>query len=230
MKAFKFFRRKEKTHITQNLPDLVRKINKNELIDYTGGKYEEINKTDPLYLRINIEDLDYIKECQQNKPFYQKYFTFPIIRYIAKFNFTNFRFSKEIYRPNVNLREMYFGILPDRYKASVLTYYIVLILLAYVCGYIWARLKYDIPTRKFMYVFIFSYMMVFEHLDNNATSLLDFINSIIPLEMSDTEMEYIIYYKLTNYLTKRSMKNKIDAILGTDPELFEIDEIIKKIK
>ncbi len=80
-----------------------------------------------------------------------------------------------------------------------------------------------------MYCYMFSSMMLFEFLDYKAGLILDRINSIIPKEMSDKEFEFVLYKKIRSFITKRNMKGKIEEILGTDPELIEMDNLMRRI-
>jgi hypothetical protein len=102
-----FFNRKDKIKTVQNLPDLIKKINKNELIDYKELILKEKSLKDPLYLRIQIDDIGYVNENLKEMPFYKKFILLPLKFYISKFQFlSNFRYEKEIYRPNVQSRAM----------------------------------------------------------------------------------------------------------------------------
>ena len=71
--------------------------------------------------------------------------------------------------------------------------------------------------------------MLFEQVDYYADSFLEMINKLMPKEMSDKELEFILYKKMRSYLLKRRIKNKVDEILKTDPELLEIEDILKRI-
>lgn len=233
MKFFNLFKKNTKT--VQNLPQLINKINKDEISPYVPSiPASEGRKKDPLYMRIDIENIDYIKEYRNELSIKQKYITIPLRKCLLRFPiisnlFPNIRFEKEIYRPNPELREIHFGDVPKKYKFSVISIYVVTIIFAYIVGYFWSKLKYDISTRRFMYSFLFSFMMAFEYIDYHAENLMEYINTVFPKEMSDKELEYILYKKITSFLVKRRMNKNIEEILKTDPELFEIERLLKRI-
>lgn len=227
-KFFNLFKRKQKD---QNLPDLIRKINKNELAKYKPIDFDilEQKKKDPLYMRINLEEykLDYINEYNKELSFLNK-----IILKIKKhtiFKIPKYRYSKEIYRPAVNLRQPHFNIIPDNYKFSKESTYILVIILFFILGYFWARLKYDIYLRKYAYNYAFSSMMFFEFLDYKANNILDIINYYLPLNFSEQEAEYLIYKKIKTFFLKRKLNKKVEEVIKTDPDYIEINEILNKI-
>ncbi len=99
----------------------------------------------------------------------------------------------------------------------------------YMVGYFWAKLKYDVYLRRHMYVFYFSYMMAFELIDYHAGVMLDIFNSYFPKDMTDKELEFILYKKIASYIAKKKLTTIVDEVLNTNSEVFEIDEIMKKI-
>lgn len=232
MKIFNFFGKKQNLNKIENLPDLIRKINRNELITYKNTlKIEEPTK-DPLYFRIKREELDYINLYYKELPSIKKYFIIPLKKVICSklpFSIQILRFEKEIYRPNSDFREMYFGTQPENHKITYSALLILLLFFAYLLGYAWARLKYDIYSRRIMYCNFFSWMMLFEYFDYNASLLLDRINDIFPKEMSDKEFEFILYKKIRGYMTKKKIKGKVQEIINTDPDLIEIEEMMRRI-
>lgn len=96
MKIFNFFGKKQNLNKIENLPDLIRKINRNELINYINLYYKEL-------------------------PSIKKYFIIPLKKVICSklpFSIQILRFEKEIYRPNSDFREMYFGTQPENHKIT----------------------------------------------------------------------------------------------------------------
>ncbi len=232
MKIFNFFGKKQNLNKIENLPDLIRKINRNELSTYKNSvKIEEPSK-DPLYMRIQHEEFDYINLYYKELPLYKKYFIIPLKKVISSkltYNFQKLRFEKEIYRPNSDLREMYFGTQPEKYKITFSALLFFIVFFSYLIGYTWARLKYDIYTRRIMYCNFFSWMMLFEYLDYHSSLVLDRINDIFPKEMSDKEFEFILYKKIRGYMSKKKIQGTIQEIINTDPDLLEVEEMMRRI-
>jgi hypothetical protein len=209
----------------KNLPELVRKINKNELTSYQGSGEAFINVNDPLHNRINVEEPDYIIEYNKELSFLQKYFTNKNKRILAKY-FHSLRYQKEIKRPNAHLRQMYFGLIV---RQNVHVVMLLIVFISYCLGYFWSRMKYDIYTRRYLYVNFFNIIMLHEFLDYHLNNLIESFENYFPREFSEKDYEYILYKKLTNYVIKRRIKKKIEVVLGEDPQVFEIDEMLKKI-
>jgi hypothetical protein len=232
MKFFNFFGKKQNLNKIENLPDLIKKFNRNELTAYKNKiKIEEPTK-DPLYLRIKPEEFDYINLYYKELPVYKKYFIFPIKKFLSsnlRLSIRNLRFEKEIYRPNPEFREMYFGTQPEKFKITYSALLVLILFFAYLLGYTWARLKYDIYTRRIMYCYFFSWMMLFEYLDYHASLVLDRINDIFPKDMSDKEFEFILYKKIRGYIAKKKIRGKVQEIINTDPDLLEIEEMMRRI-
>ena len=229
MKFFNLFKKNQNTSHVTNLPDLIRKIDKNELINYKSKFKVEEQSKDPLYMRIEVEEIDYVNMYYKELPYWRKYLFLPAKAIISNVKLLNLRFEKDIYRPNVDLREKHFDTKLKKYKVSFPTRLLLIIFYSFLIGYVWSKLKYDIYSRRFMYCYMFSSMMLFEFLDYKAGLVLDRINSIIPKEMSDKEFEFVLYKKIRSFITKRNMKGKIEEILGTDPELIEMDNLMRRI-
>jgi len=225
MKFFNIFR--DKTLKVENLPDLIRKIDKNALTHYKHSSADIENSRDPLYMRIKIEEIEYVDQYYKTLPLYKKFLLFPLQRIISKNS--KFRFEKEIYRPSVDLREPHFNVKPRKYKISFTVKILLIIFYFYSIGYLWAKLKYDIQMRRYMYCYLFSYMMIFEYIDYKVGLVLDRINEYMPKEMSDKEFEFILYEKICDYFGKRRLQNKVDQIINTDEEVFELDQLMKRI-
>lgn len=230
MNIFKFFKRTPKKNVAvENLPDLVRKISKNELMDYKKIEVKERSKRDPLYMKIDPHQFDYIYEYNKELSFWKKYVKNPTKFLLAKY-FKSLKNEKEIYRPNIELRESYFNnYKPEKFKISFEKALALISFFSFLIGYLWSRFKYDIYTRRWMYTYVFSYMMAFEFLDYQANLFLDKINSIAPIEMSDKELEFIMYKKLREYFIRRKIEKEVKGIIATEPEVYEIDELMKKI-
>lgn len=230
MNIFKIFKKTpKKTVSVENLPDLVKKISKNDIIDYKAIEIQQKTKKDPLYMRVKQEDIDYIYEYNKQLTLSKKYLVNPIKILLSKY-FKNFKYEKEIYRPNVELRETHFyGQVPDKFKISFGLAFALISFFSFFIGYWWSRFKYDIYTRRWMYTYVFSYMMAFEFLDYQTNLLLDRINNIVPIEMSNKELEFILYKKLRTFLIKRKLEKEVKGILESEPELYEIDNLVKKI-
>jgi hypothetical protein len=230
MNIFKFFKKTPKKNVSvENLPDLVRKISKNELIDYKAIEIKQKSKKDPLYMRVQPDEIDYIYEYNKQLTVSRKYLYNPLKFFLAKY-FKSLKYEKEIHRPNVELRESYFNEeRPDKFKISFEMALALISFFSFFIGYWWSRLKYDIYTRKWMYTYVFSYMMAFEFLDYQANLFLDKINDLVPIEMSNKELEFILYKNLRTYLIKRKIENEVKGIIETDPQLYEIDNLVKKI-
>jgi len=230
MNIFKIFKKSQKKTVSvENLPDLVKKISKNEIIDYKSIEIKQKSKKDPLHMRVKQEDIDYIYEYNKQLTISRKYIIIPAKILLAKF-FQSLKYEKEIYRPNVELREPHFyAQVPEKFKISFEMAFALISFFAFIIGYMWSRFKYDIYTRRWMYTYVFSYMMAFEFLDYQANLFLDRINNIVPVEMSNKELEFILYKKLRTYLIKRKLEKEVKGILESEPELYEIDNLVKKI-
>jgi hypothetical protein len=226
MKFFNFFR-KDKNLKIENLPDLVRRIDKNALTQYKHHKSDIEKSIDPLYMRIKIEEIDYVDKFNKTLPIYKKYILLPILKFIPKNS--NYRFMKDIYRPHVELREPHFNVKSRKYNLSFTVKIMLMIFYFYFIGYFWARLKYDIQMRRYMYCYLFSYMMLFESLDYKVNLILDKINEYMPKEMSDKEFEFILYKKFCDYITKSKLEKKVNHIINTNEDIFELDQLMKRI-
>ena len=223
MKIFKFFKKETKN---SSLPDLIRKLDKNEITSYKDLSFHEKKFKDPLYMRISVEELDYPKEYYEEIPLYQKYISLPITRKFSKY-FINKRFEKIIYRPNVSLRKPYFAQKAKIYKMSNFSKFFWVVFLGYLIGYTWAKLKYDIMFRRYMYCYCFSSMMLFEYIDYQIGFIKDVLDKYIPLDMSGDELEYILYKKIRGYYTKRKLETRFEEVVKTDKEIVEVDNLIK---
>jgi hypothetical protein len=230
MNIFKIFKRNPQKNVSvENLPDLVRKMSRNELIDYKALEIKQKSKRDPLYMRVDPEPFDYVYEYNKELTLWKKYLKQPVYFYLAKY-FKNFKYEKEIYRPNVELRDSYFNDkIPDKFKISFEMALALISFFSFLIGYVWSRLKYDIYTRRWMYTYVFSYMMAFEFLDYQANLYLDKINSLLPIEMSNKELEFILYKKIRTIYLRRKVEKEVKGILETDPQLYEIDDLMKKV-
>jgi hypothetical protein len=224
MNIFRIFKKTKNNDL--NLPTLIKNMNKSELTSYKPTFIEE-KTSDPLYMRIKVKEIDYITRYRNELSFYKKYILYPLRKNFAKIK--KFRYEQEIYRPNPSLREMHFNLKVNKYKISYQLLMILVIFYSYLIGYIWSKLKYDTKTRRFMYCYVFSTMMVFEYLDYIAESILEKVNRIIPKDMSDKEFEYILYSKIRNFYTKRKLKKMTEDVLNTNEDLLEIEGIMKKL-
>jgi hypothetical protein len=220
--------KKQQYKTTNNLPDLIRKLNKNELMNYERIDAEKEKENDPLYLRVNIEKIDYISEYN-NELTFRKQIYLKYKYYLSKIS-NKHRFDKSIHRLDPETREplyerwnyedMGFG------KSSLI---ILAILLGYGVGYLYARFRYDVYYRRIMYIYYTTYMLMFEALDYHVTQFNNLLNYYFPIDMTDTEYEFIVYKKIKTYLQKRKMEKKIDLVMNTDKEIFELDKVMKKI-
>jgi hypothetical protein len=227
----KFFSLFKKTKKIENLPDLVKKLDKNQISKYESVLSSEDKEKDPLYMRINVKEIDYINQFYKELPFFKKYLTYPLLKFLSNFPYLgNFlRYKRIIYRPNVDLREPHFDSFPKKYKMSFVIRLFYVCFFCFLIGYMWARLKYDIFYRRYMYCYCFSWMMLFEYLDYKAGIVLDILNEYMPLELSGNEYEFLLYKKIRGYFTKRKLNNQVKRVKETDPELLEIDEILRRI-
>ena len=80
-----------------------------------------------------------------------------------------------------------------------------------------------------MYCYCFSWMMIFEFLDYKAGLILNLVNKYLPLDMSDKELEFILYKKIRTYFKKRKIRGNVNDIINTDPELLEIEQLLRRI-
>ncbi len=81
-----------------------------------------------------------------------------------------------------------------------------------------------------MYTKYTSFILAFEALDYHVTQFNNLLNYYFPLEMTDTEYEFIIYKKIKSYLQKRRLQKQLDLVMNTDKEVIELDNLMKKIK
>lgn len=232
----------------KNLPDLVRKINKNEIQKYQQISLEEveIKKKDTLYMRITKPEFDYIEEINKETTL-RKRIKLNIKYLLAKYlnvipNKINFRQDKIINRPNEHLRIPHFNLPNFNYKNpesnfknkkyTMFTVFFVFLFGVYfscLIGYFYSRLKYDIYYRKYMYCYYSSVMLLFEWIDYHATSALEYLEYYFPKYISDKEAEYIAFRKMQVFFKRRKINKSVNMILETDPDLLEIDEMLKKI-
>ena len=243
----KFLKLDTSAKTVKNLPDLVRKINKNEIQKYQQISLEEveIKKKDPLYMRILKPEFSYIEEINKETTFRKRVFLnikYLLAKYLNIPNKTNFRYRKIIERPNVNLRIPHFNLFNYNYnkpesnfknkKYAMFTVFITFLFGVYFScfiGYFYSRLKYDIYFRKYMYCYFASVMLLFEWIDYHATTVLECLDYYFPKYISDKEAEYIAFKKMQVFLKQRKINRSVNMILGTDPDLLEIDEMLKKI-
>lgn len=225
MNIFRIFKKPKNNDL--NLPTLIKNMNKNELTNFKPTFVQQEKSSDPLYMRINIKEIDYNTRLRKELSLIQKYVLYPLKKNLAKIK--KFRYEQEIYRPNPSLREMHFNQKVNKYKISFQFLMILIIFYSYLIGYMWSKLKYCTKTRRYMYSYLFSSMMLFEYVDFMAQSFLEKVNNVIPKEMSDKEFEYILYAKIRNYNTKRKLKKMTEDVLNTNEDIIEIEEIMKKI-
>jgi hypothetical protein len=246
----RFFKLDSSAKTVKNLPELIKRINKNEIAKYQNpliDPFEHLKK-DPLYMRFEKTEYDFIeeirKEMTMKKKFYLKikYFIGKYLNIKNKyFNFQN-RYKKVIMRHNIELRRPHFGFPNENYKNSesrfanisysffsVFSIFLSCLYLSFILGYIYSKFKYDINTRKFMYVYYTSFILFFEWVDFNAMNFLEYMNYYFPKYISDKEAEYIAYRKMQIFFRKKKINKKVNEIMETDPDLLEIDELLKKI-
>lgn len=224
MNIFKILKKTKNNDV--NLPTLIKNLNKNELTNHIST-FTQDKTSDPLYMRINVKEINYISIHRKELPFYKKHILYPLKKKMA--NIKKYRNESEIYRPSPSLREMHFNLKVNKYKISYQLLMIICILYSYLIGYMWSKLKYDTNTRRFMYCYVFSTMMVFEYLDYNVESILEKVNRIIPKDLSDKEFEYILYSNIRNFYTKRKLKKMAKDVLNTNEDLLKIEGIIKEL-
>ena len=184
------------------------------------------------------------KEMTLRKKLYLnfKYFLGKYFNFNNKYLQMSTRYEKIIMRPNKELRNPHFGFSNENYKNSeskfanrtysyftVFTIFLSGLYLSFLCGYFYSKFKYDIITRKFMYVYYTSFILFFEWIDFNAMNLLEVLDYYFPKYISDKEAEYIAYRKMQIFFKKKKIDKKVNEIMETDPDLLEIDELLKKI-
>jgi hypothetical protein len=221
------FVKKQQHKVTDNLPDLIRKINKNELMHYERVENDKEKEEDPLYIRINIDKLDYITEYNNEltvrKRIYLRY------KYFLARMFDKYRYEKSIKRDNIEIRQPLYERFEDQ-GFSRLAFLAYVIFMGYVIGYFYAKFRYDVYIRRYMYIRYTSFILAFEAFDYKVNKFLKVLDYYFPLEMSDTEYEFIVYKKIKSYLQKRKLKKQLDLVMNTDKEVFELDNLMKKIK
>lgn len=243
----KFFKMDTSAKTVKNLPDLVRKINKNEITKYHQVHEEqmEIKEKDQLYMRLVKKDWDYIEEIKHERTMRKKfvlYLKFILAKYFSNENFKICRFEKIISRPNEKLRIPHFHILNQNFKRpesnfkdrkygyfSVFITFLMGLYFSLAAGYYYSRLKYDIYTRKYMYIHYTSFILFFEFIDYHAMEILDKLDYYFPKYISDKEAEYIAFRKMQAIFKKRKINKSVNMILETDPDFLELDELLKKI-
>ena len=108
--------------------------------------------------------------------------------------------------------------------------YLIIIGFTYLLGYFYARFKYDIYIRRNMYVDYTSFILAFEAFDYYVTRVLKCIDYYFPLEMTESEYEFVLYKKINSYLQKRKLNKDVDMIIHTDKDVLELDKVMKHIK
>jgi len=73
-------------------------------------------------------------------------------------------------------------------------------------------------------------MVAFEIIDDYIMRKIEKLDQLLPKEISDKEVSFILYKKIHEYTNKRKYNQQIDFILNTDPELLEIDNLLKRIR
>lgn len=242
----RFLKMDSSAKTVKNLPELIEKMNRNEIVKYTNTIKDPFDdeRKDPLLMRFEKIEFDYIEEMRKEMN-WRKQIRLKLKYFLAKY-FNNIyfptRFDKEISRPNIYLRTPHFGYLNENYNKpesrfrnikytyfSVISIFLGGLYLAFLSGYLYAKFKYDINTRKFMYVYYTSFILFFELVDYNAMNFLEFLDYYFPKYISDKEAEYIAYRKMQVFFKKRKIDKKVTEIIETDPDLLEIDELLKKI-
>jgi hypothetical protein len=220
---------KQEPKYTDNLPDLIRKLNRTDLTKYDRLDTFEEQYKDPLMMRINTSRLNYIQQHNEEQTILKrlkqnaKY-------YLAKFN-SRYRFDYILHRPNPELRTPHYGWY-DNEKFTITNFglFLMIAIGAYFVGYVYARFRYDVYFRRIMYIKYTSFMLAFELLDYHVSYVLDSIEYYFPRDFSQLEYEFIVYKKIKNYLRRRKLNKDIDLIVNTDPEIIEIDNLVKKIR
>jgi hypothetical protein len=246
----RFFKIDTSAKAVKNLPELIKKINKNEIEKYNNTIIDPFDhlKKDLLFMRFEKPEFDYIEEMRKEmtikKKIYLnfKYFLGKYFNIKNKFINLQTRYEKVIMRPNIDLRKPHFGFPNENYKNSesrfanrtysffsVFTIFLGCLYLSFLCGYFYSKFKYDINTRKFMYVYYTSFILLFEWVDFNAMNILENLNYYFPKYISDKEAEYIAYRKMQIFFRKKKINKKVNEIMETDPDLLELDELLKKI-
>jgi len=243
----KFLKMDTSAKTVKNLPDLLHKINKNEIQKYQQISQEEIEirKKDPLYMRISKTEFDYIDEISKEVTFKKRIninFKYFLAKFFINSNSINFRYEKILQRPNEDLRIPHFNYLNYNYKnptsnfrykkySFFTVFFLFLFGMYFSClfGYAYSRLKYDIYSRKYFYQYYTSFMLFFEWVDYHTTKILELIDYYFPKYISDKEAEYIAFRKIQVFFKRKKINKNVNLILETDPELLEIDELLKKI-
>jgi hypothetical protein len=222
---------KQEPKVTENLPDLIRKLNQTDLTKYDKrfDILEEKPWKDPLMMRINVEKLNYIKEYNNElTPF--KRLRLSIKYYLAKLK-PQYRYDYILHRPNEELRKPHYNFYDEnKFTISNLSLFLLIATSAYFIGYIYARFRYDVYLRRMMYVQFTSFMLLFEMIDHYVTSVQDTIEYYFPREFSQIEYEFVVYKWVRGYLRRRKLDKEINLIVNTDPDIIEIDNLIKKIR
>lgn len=219
---------KTKKQTISNLPSLIK--NRNEISQYLKDIEEKnITESDPLFLRINIKKYgidDYLSERESLFKRLILYFKYSKAKF---FNKNQYRYEKQLERVNCNSRQMFFNVLPKNYRITFTFALFSALVLTYIIGYFYARLKYDTYARRYMYVHFTSYMLLFEYIDYKVFEFLNKVNQIVPKEFSNKEAEFLFLKGVSDYFERKRINRKINKLIETDVDLLELDEILKKI-
>ena len=229
---FKLITKRKERNITYNLPDVIKKENSQIKFYQKENESDIFKEKDLLFYRFEKPiEIDYIKELELSG--------FAYIRMAVKNKLKNIlrtigilpKTEKNLKRTNIHLRTPYFSSeLSDNKKFLTTQLFVMCVLFFYCIGYGWARFRYDTYWRKYMYTHFTSTIIAFEVLDNYISELLNKFDKVLPKEISDQEMSYIVHKKIYEYANKRKYSKQIDFVLKTDPDLLEIDNLIKRIR
>ena len=217
---------KKSVELNYNVPQVADKL-RTALSEYSHKQQKTIKEKDPLFLRINIEKIDYVSEIQQTKKL-RDILSLNLIKIASKLNIMP-ESLKVIDRPNHHLREPYFGTKRSKDKMEVITGFLYTALFTSIIGYFWARFRYDVYYRRYLYIYIPSAIIAFEVFDSKLKNIFKIINDYIPIDFDESHLQYILSRKTIDRVHENKLKKTIDELLD-DPDMVELNKVLKQIR
>jgi len=225
---FRIFRIKPKqqVQINYNVPQTADRV-RTELSEYRLKNLKELTEKDPLFMRINIDQVDYVTETQRSRKI-QDILVIKLRKFLSKTNYFPENI-KVIDRPNHHLRVPYFGKTRAKDKMHILSGFLLTAFFSFLFGYLYSRLRYDIYYRRYFYVYFTSVIIGFEVFDSKVKDFFEKINDYIPIDLDESHLQYILLRKTMDRIEERKLKNKLEEILD-DPDMVELNKVLKKIR
>jgi hypothetical protein len=220
---------------TKNLPDLIKP--RNDIIKKTKESVDPIDKIlekeDPLKLRINIENPDYIHEYYKSLTLFEKLRnnTNKFLLFLGIIKKKHLYINNERRISSLNMKPQFSYIMdPKRSFLKNYQIYFISAVMFFILGYVWARLRYDVYFRRVGFTIFSSFMLKFEEFDSHIKKIEDKLEYYFPRNMTESEYEYLFYKYIQDYKEKQLLSRKIKKYAYIDEDVFDLDKVLGNIR